>query len=133
MTSRLKPVAAAMAMLFVQCSYADDELPPLVVTATRQDTRVSQSLSDVTILSAEDIRRAGPNTSLAELLGRQPGIEFTQNGGAGATSSIYVRGSNANHVLLLIDGQRVGSASSGAPAWEAIPLAQIEQIGRAHV
>jgi len=66
--------------------------------------------------------------SLAELLQRQPGIEITQNGGPGATSGLFMRGTNTNQVVVLVDGLRVSASSSGTTAIEAIPLADIDHI-----
>ena len=114
-------------LLSVPCAYAQRELGPVVVTATRQAMKASDVLSDVTTISSEEIRNAGA-VSLAELLGRQPGIEFTQNGGSGASANVFIRGSNSNHVLLLVDGVRVGSATLGSATWEFIPLELIDHI-----
>jgi len=114
-------------LLSVSCAYAQRELEPVVVTATRQAMKASDVLSDVTTISSEEIRNAGA-VSLAELLGRQPGIEFTQNGGPGASANVFIRGSNSNHVLLLVDGVRVGSATLGSATWEFIPLELIDHI-----
>ncbi|MGH8802590.1 MAG: TonB-dependent receptor domain-containing protein, partial [Casimicrobiaceae bacterium] len=66
--------------------------------------------------------------SLTDVLQRMPGAEVVQNGGPGATSGVFLRGANAAQTLVLIDGMRVASASSGATALEAIPLDQIERI-----
>jgi vitamin B12 transporter len=82
----------------------------------------------VTVVEREEIEAAGPSASLADLLARQPGLEISQNGGPGATSSVCIRGSNSGHVLLLIDGIRTGSATSGSPNLAYLPLQQIERI-----
>ncbi|KGM42333.1 hypothetical protein JY96_17695 [Aquabacterium sp. NJ1] len=121
-------VACGLALSGVGMAQAQDGVEPVVVTATRHDTRVSEVLSDVTLIDSQEIRQAGATTTLAALLGRQPGIEFTQNGGPGGTSSVFIRGSNSNHVLLLVDGVRVGSVTTGSPTWEYMPLEQIDHI-----
>ena len=100
----------------------------VVVTATRQPQRLSESLSDVTVIDAEEIRDAGPAATVTDVLARQPGIEVNQNGGPGTTANVFIRGSNSNHVLLLVNGIRVGSATIGAPTWEYLPLQQIDHI-----
>lgn len=99
----------------------------IVVTASRQPQRVNELLSDVSVIDREEIEAAG-QSSLAELLARQPGIEFTQSGGAGSTQSLFIRGANGEHTLVLIDGMRVNSATLGSTALSRIPLAQIERI-----
>jgi vitamin B12 transporter len=102
-------------------------LDPIVVTASRAPQRLLDLVADVTVIDADEIAREGAGGIVA-LLGRQPGVEIVRNGGAGATSGVFLRGANAAQTLVLIDGMRVASASSGATALEAIPLDQIERI-----
>ena len=102
-------------------------LAPVFVTATRTPLAVDAVLSDIVVIDAAAIRDAGA-ASLAELLRSRGGAEIASNGGPGQTSGIFLRGSNANHVVLLIDGVRLNSASAGTNAFEAIPLSQIERI-----
>jgi vitamin B12 transporter len=102
-------------------------LPPLVVTAARMPQALTDLVADVTVIDRDEIRRSGAQ-SLAELLQRQPGVEIVQNGGPGATSGAFLRGANAAQTLVLVDGLRVASASSGATALEAIPLDQVDHI-----
>jgi vitamin B12 transporter len=84
-------------------------------------------IADVTTISSEDIERAG-SSSLPELLQRQPGIEISNLGGAGKVSTLSIRGTSSTHSIVLIDGMRVGAATSGFSAIEHIPLSQIEKI-----
>jgi vitamin B12 transporter len=97
------------------------------VTATRSPQPITELIADVTIIDADEIARAGAQ-SLAELLARQPGVEILTNGGPGSTSSLFLRGANSTHTLVLIDGLRVGSSTDGRTAIEAIPLDQIDHI-----
>lgn len=127
----IRPSAAAMAVFAafspLPTFAADQEGPPVVVTATRQPTRIDDLLADTTILAREDIAAAGQST-LAELLGQQPGLQMTSNGGPGQTAGIMIRGANTEHTLVLVDGMRIGSLSAGSVAFERIPLDQIERI-----
>lgn len=102
-------------------------LSPVVVTATRTDRRVDDLVADVTVLTRDDLERAAGHT-LAELLGSLPGLQSASNGGAGQTANVYMRGLEARHTLLLIDGMRVGSATTGEPAWATLPMADIERV-----
>ena len=102
-------------------------LDPVVVTAARGPQRLSDMTADVTVIGRDEIARAGVQ-SLAEVLQRQPGIQISMSGGAGSTSAVYLRGVNGNQTLVLIDGMRVGSATAGATALEAIPLDLIDHI-----
>ena len=102
-------------------------LDPIVVTASRSPQRLLDLVADVTVIDADEIARSGVQ-GITALLARQPGVEIVRNGGPGATSGVFLRGTNAAQTLVLIDGMRATSASSGATALEAIPLEQIERI-----
>lgn len=130
MYPRIKPLAALLPALFAIPAQAQQLalLDPVVVTATRQSQRANEAIADVTIIDRQDIENAGPTTTLAELLGRSTGIEFGRAGGHGADESIFIRGTNSGHALVLIDGIRVNSATTGATAIQMIPLAQVERI-----
>jgi len=102
-------------------------LDPIVVTASRSPQRLLDLVADLTVIDADEIARGGAQ-GLVALLQRQPGVEIIQNGGPGSTAGAFLRGANAAQTLVLIDGLRVASASSGATALEAIPPEQIERI-----
>lgn len=123
------PTLAALAIAAAfPAGAADSELNPVVVTATRQAQRANEALADVTVIERAQIEEAGASFSLPELLARQPGIQMATNGGPGKTASIFLRGGNGNHTLLLVDGMRVGSATTGTASWQDIPLSQIDHI-----
>lgn len=122
---RITAIAAVVSAISVPASAADPTA--VVVTATRQTQRSNELLSDVSVIDRSAIESAGQST-LGELLARQPGVQMTNSGGAGNVTSIYIRGASPTHTLLLIDGMRVGSASVGTPTFEALPLAQIERV-----
>src|SRR5206468_6429222 len=102
-------------------------LDPIIVTAARASQPITDVLADVTVIGADEILRSGVQ-SLAELLQRQPGVEIVQNGGPGSVSGALLRGANRGQTLVLIDGLRAGSSSSGSTSLEAIPLDQIDHI-----
>jgi vitamin B12 transporter len=102
-------------------------LDPVAVTATRIPTRVEDTVADVTVIPRIDIERATGRT-LTELLTRQPGIQSSSNGGPGQYSSVFIRGMDARHTLLLVDGMRLGSATVGTPSLDNLPLESIERI-----
>jgi vitamin B12 transporter len=122
-------IAAALAAAFaIPCSTlaAEDEAA-VVVTATRMPARASELLNDVTVLRRDDIEASNAAT-LPELLALQPGVQFTTNGGAGKTTGLFLRGAQTRHSVVLIDGMRINSATSGEAAIQHIPLSQIERI-----
>ncbi|MDG5976441.1 outer membrane cobalamin receptor protein [Hydrogenophaga taeniospiralis CCUG 15921] len=129
--SRAPTAALPLAILVSSLSHAQTtpapDLPEVVVTATRSDTRADILLSDVVVIEAEAIRQAS-GRSLSELLTRTAGLQMSSNGGLGKQSGLFVRGTETRHVLLLIDGVRYGSSTSGAASWDNIPLSAIERI-----
>ncbi|HPU80047.1 TonB-dependent receptor plug domain-containing protein, partial [Accumulibacter sp.] len=121
-------LAATIAALFSTASHAaDQQLDSIVVTATRQATRSNELTSDVSVITRAEIDQAGEST-LAQLLARQPGIQYVANGGAGTNSGVFIRGASTNQSIVLIDGLRIGSATTGSAALSRIPLDQIERI-----
>jgi len=118
-----------MTQLFIANVFADNELKTsnVFVTATRTPIAKNNVIADVTSISSEDIERAG-SSSLPELLQRQPGIEISNLGGPGKVSTIGIRGTSSTHTVILVDGIRLGAATTGFSAIEHIPLSQIEKI-----
>lgn len=124
-----KIIASLIALAFAAPTYSAENiaLDDVVVTATRTPQPREAVIADVTVIASEEIQRGG-QTTLVELLQRQPGIEITSNGGAGTTSGIFMRGTNTNHVVVLIDGVRVQSATLGTTAFENLPTELIDRI-----
>ena len=127
-------VAAACASLQPAISFAQStepsaakQLQEVVVTASRTATRIDELVSEVVVIDRDEIEKSAGRT-LTELLARSAGVQFSSNGGNGKSSSIYLRGTEARHTILLIDGVRYGSATLGTPVWENIPLEAIERI-----
>lgn len=106
---------------------ADIKVEDTIVTASRTEQKSSEVIGDVSVISAEQIQKAG-QTTLAELLAMQPGIEMSSNGGVGKSTDIFIRGANSTHTLVLVDGIRISSATTGATAIQHIPLSQIERV-----
>jgi vitamin B12 transporter len=106
---------------------ADPAIETVVVTANRTPQRADEVIPDTTVISSEEIARAGAG-SVADVLRRQRGIEIVRNGGPGASTSVFLRGANSNQVVVLIDGVRIGSSTTGAASWNAIPLSSIDHI-----
>lgn len=122
---RVSALSLALAATFP--ALAQSQLPDVVVTATRSESRADAVISDVTVISREDIER-GAGRTLSELIARASGVQMWANGGLGKNSSISIRGSESRHVLLLVDGVRYGSATSGQANFDNIALDSIERI-----
>ncbi|MGK2926185.1 MAG: TonB-dependent receptor domain-containing protein [Lysobacterales bacterium] len=101
--------------------------PDLVVTPSRKVEPLDRTLSSISVITREDIERSVAE-DLFELLRLQPGVDIVRTGGAGTQTSVFLRGGNSNHVLVLVDGVRVSSANTGAYAWEQLPLNQVERV-----
>ncbi|MDR2241002.1 MAG: TonB-dependent receptor [Zoogloeaceae bacterium] len=122
----IRAATLALALFSIHITASADEAE-IVVTATRQPQRVNELLSDVTVLDRQAIEQTG-HSALVELLSGQPGIQISTTGGAGAGGSLFIRGANSSHALVLVDGIRVGSATTGQATLENLPAAQIERI-----
>lgn len=102
-------------------------LAETVVTATRVATRANELTSEVVVIDRQAIERSAGRT-LPEVLARTASVQMASNGGRGKTSSVFIRGTESRHTILLIDGVRYGSATAGTPAWDNIPVEMIERI-----
>ncbi len=103
------------------------QLDPVVVTATGQPIAAADALTPLLVLTREDIARTQA-LDLAELLRFYAGIELGRNGGPGAFTSVFVRGGESNHTLVLIDGVRMNPATSGGAALQNVAPDMIERI-----
>lgn len=119
-----RPLAVA-ALSIAPFAYGQSDV--VIVTATRTPQRVSQLVSDVTVITRDEIEQAG-HSSLPEILQAQPGLEIGTSGGFGTATDIHVRGANSDQVIVLIDGLRVGSATVGTTPAQHIAPSQIERI-----
>ena len=86
-------------------------LPEVTVSAARIEQPVAQAGNAVTVITAKDIE-AQQRRSFPELLETVPGLHVVQAGGIGGNTSIFMRGTNSNHVKVLIDGIDVSNPSS---------------------
>ncbi|RJS92524.1 TonB-dependent receptor domain-containing protein [Salinisphaera sp. Q1T1-3] len=103
------------------------DLDDVVVTATRTPQSADDTLAATSVITRADIERRQA-TSVAELLADTPSLAITNNGGPGKQTSIYMRGMDNNQVLVLVDGVRWGSATSGQAAIQDFPVSQIQRI-----
>jgi len=111
----------------LQAQEIPQNLPDLVVTATRTETAKNQLAAAATVYTRKDIERLQAKT-LPELLSGATGIDIVQSGGYGKDTNVYMRGTNSDHVLVLIDGIKVGSVTSGTTPFQFIPLDQVERV-----
>ncbi len=106
---------------------ADSTADPVVVTATRTAQTADEALAAVSIITRAQIE-ASQSKDVAELLRLQAGIDIGRSGGPGQQTSVFIRGTDSNHVLLLVDGVRINPGTIGAPAWQNLNPDLIERI-----
>lgn len=125
----LQPIAAAL----IAAGLSQSPTPPATVldqvqvTASRVEQPLTQTLASVSVITRADIERIG-TIDILDLLRRQVGIDLARTGGSGSSTSMFVRGTNSNQVLVLLDGVRVASANTGGFTWEHLAPEQIERI-----
>ena len=103
------------------------KLDAIIVTATRSAQTLRSTIGDNTVVNREALDQT-PDSTLAEVLGRQHAITFVNYGGPQTLSTINIRGTNSKQSLVLIDGVRTNSGSSGLPALNAMPINSIDRI-----
>jgi vitamin B12 transporter len=124
-------LAAAISIALSTTCFADEAqrntLGTVQVTASRIEKPVAEALASVTVITRQDIELAQA-PDLVNLLSRQAGVDIARNGGPGQASTLFLRGTNSSHTLVLVDGVRVNAATQGVIDFAHIPLAQIERI-----
>ena len=106
---------------------AQSDAATVVVTATRTNQSIDDALSAVTIITRADIE-ARQATSVQELLTGEAGVQISNNGGLGKATALFLRGTDADQVLVLVDGVKLTSATLGTTAFEYLPVEEIERI-----
>ncbi|HUD59829.1 MAG TPA: TonB-dependent receptor [Acetobacteraceae bacterium] len=130
--TRVIAFAAVAVIAAATPAFADDPMTPtqeIVVTATRIPTPVVDIPAGVTVIDRQTIDDRG-YTTLTDALSAVPGVRVSQSGGPGGNASVFVRGTDSNHVLVLRDGMPLNDASdsSGAFNFGVDTLADVERI-----
>ena len=110
-------------------SPADELLPRVIVSATRVPTPEDEVASSVTLITAADIDAQQART-LPDILASVPGLNVVQSGGPGELTSVFMRGTNSNHVKILVDGIDVTDPSTPTGTFDLqhLLLADIDRI-----
>jgi len=107
---------------------ADDaSFEQIVVTANRSQQDQFLSLSATQVIDEAQIKAIQPQ-NITELLSTIAGVTVANLGGAGQSASVFMRGTNGNHTLVLVDGVRVGSATLGTTSFSSMSVSLIERI-----
>ncbi|AKA22205.1 TonB-dependent receptor domain-containing protein [Pseudomonas chlororaphis] len=103
------------------------KLPDVLISANRQVEARNDSSAANTVFTRDDIDRLQPS-SVTDLLQRVPGVQVAQSGGRGSLPGIYIRGTSSAQTLVLVDGQRIGSSTSGDSNLQHLNIEQIERV-----
>ncbi|EAU0024229.1 TonB-dependent vitamin B12 receptor BtuB [Salmonella enterica subsp. enterica] len=126
----IKKATLLTAFSVTACSaWAQDTSPDtLVVTANRFQQPVNSVLAPTDVVTREDIQR-WQSKDLNDVMRRLPGVDISQSGGMGKSSSLYVRGTESRHVLVLIDGVPMARAGiSNAIDIGQLPVSLVQRI-----
>ncbi|MEX0975908.1 MAG: TonB-dependent receptor [Woeseia sp.] len=124
------PVIAILILSLPIVSTAATETAPqdqIVVTATRTEIPLENAIVPVTVITRQDIEQSLA-ADLAELLRFEAGIDIGRNGGPGQSTSVFLRGTDSNHTLVLVDGVRINPGTIGGAAIQHIAPETIERI-----
>jgi vitamin B12 transporter len=110
-------------------AHADETqtLDTILVTANRSEVAANKTLASVTVITRADIEKSQA-PDVADLLSQQAGLDIVRSGGSGTNVSVFTRGSNSNHTLILINGVRVNTAVQGSYDFSSLPLALIDRV-----
>ena len=123
----LLALAVAMTLPITAQAQEATDLDEVVVSGTRTEVAVEDSLVPAQVIGRDAIQRSQAR-SLGELLQGRAGISIANQGGAGKITTLNLRGAESDHVLVLVDGVRMGSATAGLPALQDLPIDQIDRV-----
>jgi len=99
----------------------------LSITANRRPQSIDNTLASVTVITRQDIEKLQAQ-DIIDVLRLQRGINLSRNGGPGSQTSIFIRGAESDQALVLLNGVRVSSATTGAFDWSILSLEQVDRI-----
>ncbi|MBU2892474.1 TonB-dependent receptor [Colwellia sp. D2M02] len=131
-------ITAAVSSTFMVSAYAnknnavtndvlEENIEVITVTATRSALNINDALTSQIVIDRQAIERINP-VSVIDLLSTVPSIDIASNGGKGQSASVFMRGTSSDHTLVLIDGVRISSATSGGTNLNTLSPALIERI-----
>lgn len=124
-------VAASALLLILSVTAAGagrpDAQDDIIVTATRSAIPITDAIVPVDVITRQDIEQSLAS-DLAELLRFQAGLDISRNGGPGQATSMFLRGTESNHTLVLIDGVRINPGTVGGAAIQNIAPEVIERV-----
>ena len=122
-------IACASTTTFAEQANSQDVviLDPIVVTASKIATKASDVPARITVISQDEIQK-NPALNLNDLVKQEAALNTVQSGGLGQTTSIFTRGTNSNHTLVLKDGAALTEGINGKNNTELLELSDVSQI-----
>jgi vitamin B12 transporter len=114
-------------LIFLAAAAGSPALEPVVVTATRTESPAGEVLASVDLVWRDDLVRM-PAADLGDALRFVPGVEVARLGGPGQQTSLFLRGTESNHVLVLIDGLRMNPGTIGTAAIQNVAPEFVERV-----
>jgi len=102
-------------------------MPPVVVTGTRIPTPPENTASPVTVITREEITQTQQRL-VADVLRAETGVDIVRSGQPGGNTSLFLRGANSSHTLVLVDGIRMNNGFNNAFDFSQLAVDNIEQI-----
>ena len=87
-----------------------DGIPCLIISKTNNTSKISKEGVNKVIITKNEIENSG-HTNLTDILKSVSGLNIYQNGGQGQSSSVFMRGSESNHTLVLLNGIAINDQS----------------------
>ena len=126
-TAIIGTVAACALGFFSTASAAAGFDEEVVVTATRTPLALNDALSAVTAIDRTELNALQP-LDLVDVFSHTPSLDISRSGGPGSATSLYTRGTASGHTLILVDGQRVSSATLGSTNIQFLNPDQFERV-----
>ena len=114
-------------LILIAAAAGSTALEPVVVTATRTENPARETLASVDLVAGNELLMR-PAADLGDALRFLPGVEVARLGGAGQQTSLFVRGTESNHVLVLMDGLRINPGTIGTAAVQNVAPEFVERI-----
>ncbi len=115
------------ALILFAAAAGSPALEPVVVTATRTERPASEVLASVNLIAGDELAMR-PAADLGDALRFVPGVEVARLGGPGQQTSLFVRGTESNHVLVLMDGLRINPGTIGTAALQNVAPEFVERV-----
>jgi vitamin B12 transporter len=100
---------------------------PVIVTATRYAQPVEEVLPATFVIDREELQRSLA-ADIGDVLRFRAGLELGRSGGIGQNASMFLRGTESNHTLVLVDGVRINPGTIGGSAFQNIAPELVQRI-----